>query len=252
MKNINEIKNEFLSVSICEIMEIINKYACDERKGVQTLVSSYRKKHEAYIKEQQRLEEISQFEKKYYDLGFSFIAGIDEVGRGPLAGPVVAAAVILPKGFKHEGINDSKKLTHEKRKVLAEIIKDNALAWSIGIVGPEIIDEINILNATKIAMLEAIQKLNTKPDFLLVDALSLDIGIKQVAITKGDERSISIAAASIVAKVHRDELMGAYSEVFAEYGFENNKGYGSSRHIEAIKTYGICPLHRKTFVGNLV
>ena len=252
MKSINEIKNEFSQVSISEIRGVINKYISDERKGVKTLISSYQKKYEAYIKEVNRLEEISQIESKYYNLGAKYIAGVDEVGRGPLAGPVVACAVILPRGFKYEGINDSKKLSSEKRKNLFDIIKDNALAYSIGIVDSKTIDEINILNATKEAMLKAINSLTLKPDVILVDALNLDTDIKQVSIIKGDERSISIAAASIVAKVLRDEMMVVFAEAFPEYGFESNKGYGSKAHIDAIKGHGASHLHRKSFIGNLL
>lgn len=201
--------------------------------------------------ERQRLEGMKEFENKYSD--FEFIAGIDEAGRGPLAGPVVAAAVILPKDIFLPFLNDSKKVTEKRRDVLFDRIKQEALAYGIGIASNVLIDEINILQATYEAMREAINKLNKTPDILLVDAVHIpDITIRQVGIVKGDARSINIAAASILAKVTRDRLMLEYDKIYPEYGFASNKGYGTAKHIEALKEYGTCDIHRRTFIGNFV
>lgn len=201
--------------------------------------------------ERQRLEGMKEFENKYSD--FEFIAGIDEAGRGPLAGPVVAAAVILPKDIFLPFLNDSKKVTEKRRDVLFDRIKQEALAYGIGIASNGLIDEINILQATYEAMREAIKKLNKTPDILLVDAVHIpDITIRQVGIVKGDARSVNIAAASILAKVTRDRLMLEYDKIYPEYGFASNKGYGTEKHIEALKEYGACDIHRRTFIGNFV
>ena len=187
--------------------------------------------------ERQRLEGMREFENKYSDLGA--VAGIDEAGRGPLAGPVVAAAVILPKDIFLPFLNDSKKVTEKRRDVLFDQIKQEALAYGIGIASNALIDEINILQATYEAMREAISKLSKTPDILLVDAVHIpDINIKQVGIVKGDAKSVNIAAASILAKVTRDRLMLEYDKIYPEYGFASNKGYGTARHIEALKEYG--------------
>jgi ribonuclease HII len=188
-----------------------------------------------------------EYENKLYKEGFNFIAGIDEVGRGPLVGPVVTAAVIFPKDFNNEQINDSKKLNEKKREYLYNIIKENALSIGIGIVDNNRIDEINILNATKEAMIKAIKNLTIKPDYLLIDAVKLDIDIKSDSIIKGDEKSLSIAAASIIAKVTRDRMMYDLDKKYPEYDFKNNKGYGTKSHIEAIKKYGILNEHRISF-----
>ena len=195
---------------------------------------------------------MKEFETELYNNGINFIAGIDEVGRGPLVGPVVTAAVILPKDFYDERINDSKKLTEKKRELLYDVIMENALSVGIGMSSPEVIDEINILNATKKAMIEAINNLSVKPEHLLIDAVKLDIDIPQTSIIKGDAKSESIAAASIIAKVTRDRMMVEYAKKYPQYGFESNKGYGSASHIEAIKTIGPCEIHRKTFIKNFV
>ena len=201
--------------------------------------------------ERQRLEGMKEFENKYSD--FEFIAGIDEAGRGPLAGPVVAAAVILPKDIFLPFLNDSKKVTEKRRDVLFDRIKQEALAYGIGIASNVLIDEINILQATYEAMREAINKLNKTPDILLVDAVHIpDITIRQVGIVKGDARSVNIAAASILAKVTRDRLMLEYDKIYPEYGFASNKGYGTAKHIGALKEYGACDIHRRTFIGNFV
>ena len=201
--------------------------------------------------ERQRLEGMREFENKYSDLGA--VAGIDEAGRGPLAGPVVAAAVILPKDIFLPFLNDSKKVTEKRRDVLFDQIKQEALAYGIGIASNALIDEINMLQATYEAMREAISKLNKTPDILLVDAVHIpDINIKQVGIVKGDAKSVNIAAASILAKVTRDRLMLEYDKIYPEYGFASNKGYGTAKHIEALKAYGACDIHRRSFIGNFV
>lgn len=190
---------------------------------------------------------MKEFETELYNNGINFIAGIDEVGRGPLVGPVVTAAVILPKDFYDERINDSKKLTEKKRELLYDVIMENAISVGIGISSEDVIDEINILNATKRAMLEAVNNLNVKPEHLLIDAVKLDTDIPQTSIIKGDAKSESIAAASIIAKVTRDRMMIELDKIHPEYDFKHNKGYGTKKHIEAIRKYGIIKEHRKTF-----
>ena len=201
--------------------------------------------------ERVRLEGMREFENKYSDL--AYVAGIDEAGRGPLAGPVVAAAVILPKDIFLPFLNDSKKVTEKRRDVLFDEIKQNAIAYGIGIASNTLIDEINILQATYEAMREAIHALEKTPDVLLVDAVHIpDINIKQVGIVKGDAKSVNIAAASILAKVTRDRLMAEYDKIYPEYGFASNKGYGTATHIAALKEIGPCAIHRKSFIGNFV
>lgn len=191
--------------------------------------------------------EMCAFENQCFADGFEFIAGIDEVGRGPLAGPVVASAVILPKGFELLGLNDSKKLSKKKREAYFEIIKENAITYGIGIVSETEIDEINIYEATKVAMKRAIEGLRVKPDFLLIDAMKLDLDIPQENLIKGDMRSISIAAASVIAKETRDKMMEAYAIEYPGYGFEKHAGYGTKQHQEALRNLGVTPIHRKTF-----
>lgn len=190
---------------------------------------------------------MKEFETELYESGINYIAGIDEVGRGPLVGPVVTAAVILPKDFYDERINDSKKLTEKKRELLYDVIMENAVSVGIGISSEDIIDEINILEATKKAMIEAVNNLSVKPEHLLIDAVKLNIDIPQTSIIKGDAKSESIAAASIVAKVTRDRMMIELDKIYPEYDFKHNKGYGTKKHIEAIEKYGIIKEHRKTF-----
>lgn len=190
---------------------------------------------------------MKEFETELYNNGINFIAGIDEVGRGPLVGPVVTAAVILPKDFYDERINDSKKLTEKKRELLYDVIMENAISVGIGISSEDVIDEINILNATKRAMLEAVNNLSVKPEHLLIDAVKLNTDIPQTSIIKGDAKSESIAAASIIAKVTRDRMMIELDKIRPEYDFKHNKGYGTKKHIEAIRKYGIIKEHRKTF-----
>lgn len=202
-------------------------------------------------KEQQRMYELFQYEREYAD--YSYICGIDEVGRGPLAGPVVAGAVILPKDCDILYINDSKKLSEKKREMLYDEIMEKAVAVGVGIVGPERIDEINILQATYEAMREAISKLSVKPDVLLNDAVRIPgMDIMQVPIIKGDAKSASIGAASIIAKVTRDRMMAAYDEIFPEYGFASNKGYGTALHTTVLREIGPTPIHRRSFISNFI
>lgn len=190
---------------------------------------------------------MKEFETELYESGINYIAGIDEVGRGPLVGPVVTAAVILPKDFYDERINDSKKLTEKKRELLYDVIMENAVSVGIGISSEDVIDKINILEATKKAMIEAVNNLSVKPEHLLIDAVKLNIDIPQTSIIKGDAKSESIAAASIIAKVTRDRMMIELDKIHPEYDFKHNKGYGTKKHIEAIEKYGIIKEHRKTF-----
>ena len=199
-----------------------------------------------------RTESLKEYERQYEALGY--VCGIDEVGRGPLAGPVVAGAVILPNDCKILYLNDSKKLSAKKREELYDVIMEQAVSVGIGYNSPERIDEINILNATYEAMREAVSKLSVKPDVLLNDSVTIPgiNDIKQVPIIKGDAKSVSIAAASIVAKVTRDRLMVEYSKQYPEYGFESNKGYGTAEHIEALKKYGKTPIHRNSFIGHFI
>ena len=190
---------------------------------------------------------MKEFENELYESGIKYIAGIDEVGRGPLVGPVVTAAVILPRDFYDERINDSKKLTEKKRELLYDVIMENAVSVGIGISSEDVIDDINILEATKKAMIEAVNNLSVKPQHLLIDAVKLNVDIPQTSIIKGDTKSESIAAASIIAKVTRDRMMIELDKKHPEYDFKHNKGYGTKKHIEAIEKYGILKEHRKTF-----
>ncbi|SKA00200.1 RNase HII [Pilibacter termitis] len=219
----------------------------DERKGVQQAVNTFQKRINAQKRLAQLFEEKNIYEKNARANGAKFIAGIDEVGRGPLAGPVVASAVILDEKSQILGLNDSKQLSEKKREELFAEIQEKALAIGIGIVSPEVIDTINILEATKLAMKQAIEKLTISPDFLLIDALTLDLPIEQEKIIKGDMKSNSIAAASIVAKVTRDNMMKEYAKKYPYYAFENNAGYGTKAHLEGIREHGITPIHRKSF-----
>ncbi len=245
-----EIKKRLQAAGIDELPAFINTYSKDTRQGVALLVKKAEKMLEAYEKELDRTEKMKEFEKKYS--AFSCICGIDEVGRGPLAGPVVAGAVILPVDCDILYLNDSKQLTEKKREELYDVIMEKALAAEVGFVSPKRIDEINILNATYEAMRKAIEKLNPRPDILLNDAVTIPgITIKQVPIIKGDAKSISIAAASIIAKVTRDRLMVKYDAVYPEYGFASNKGYGAKAHMDALRRLGPTPIHRRSFIRNL-
>lgn len=205
-----------------------------------------------YEEEKIRLNNMRKFEDPLYETGVKYIAGIDEVGRGPLAGPVVACSLILRKDVLIEGVNDSKKVSESKREKLFDIILDNVEAYGIGIVNEKVIDEINILNATKKAMTDAVNKMEITPEHLLIDAEKLNIGIPYTPIIKGDALSISIAAASIIAKVTRDRMMQEYDSIYPGYNFTKNKGYGTKEHIDAILKLGPSPIHRKTFIENIL
>lgn len=226
----------------------------DSRKGVLTAYKSWEnrlKKQQLIIEKQQ---EMLQVERYFWSKEIQYIAGIDEVGRGPLAGPVVAAAVILPEDFNVLGINDSKQLSSTKRELLFDQIQESALAIGIGVKDHQIIDDINIYEATKLAMIEAVQQLSQPPEQLVIDAMHLPIDIPQESFIKGDAKSLSIAAASIIAKVTRDRMMADYDELYPGYGFSKNAGYGTKVHLEGLEKYGACPIHRKTFapVKNLL
>jgi len=250
-KKIGVIKEELKNTLDVELSGFISTYEADVRGGVVKLVEQAKKRAEKLEQEKKRIWELGKYEREYEQFGY--VCGIDEVGRGPLAGPVVACAVILPKDCDILYINDSKKLSAAKRDELYDEIMEKAVSVGLGYVGPERIDEINILQATYEAMREAVSKLEPQPDLLLNDAVTIP-GLlqKQVPIIKGDAKSISIGAASIVAKVTRDRLMEEYDRMFPQYGFASNKGYGSAEHIAAIKEFGPTPIHRKTFIKNFL
>ena len=221
--------------------------ANDSRSGVQKAIEKRKRTIQAELDEDLRLEQMLRYEKELYQAGYQTIAGIDEVGRGPLAGPVVAAAVILPPGCKIKGLNDSKKIPKKKHQDIYQAVMDKALAVGIGLMDSEIIDQVNIYEATKLAMKEALSKLRLKSDYLLIDAMKLDVDIPQESIIKGDANSLSIAAASIVAKVTRDKLMTDYDKEFPGYDFAQNAGYGTKSHLQGLEQNGVTPIHRKTF-----
>ena len=247
MKTISEIKKELEQAESVHREELLSEYEKDSRSGVIALVQKYKKEKEKLEQEKCRIEQMKVYEKKYDHLGY--ICGIDEAGRGPLAGPVVAGAVVLPKDSQILWLNDSKKLSAKKREELYDVIMREAVAVGVGFASPARIDEINILQATYEAMREAVLKLSVKPQILLNDAVTIPgMVIPQVPIIKGDAKSVSIAAASIIAKVTRDRLMEEYDKIMPEYGFASNKGYGSKMHIEALQEYGPSPIHRKTFI----
>lgn len=249
--NIGKIKEIFSLADIDTLRELIIEYSVDERTGVKKIIESAIKRIAAYEKEVLRIEAMKSYEREYEHLGY--VCGIDEVGRGPLAGPVVTAAVILPKDCKILYLNDSKQLSEKKREELYDIIMSEAVSVSLGYNSPERIDEINILQATLEAMRNSVLNLSVCPDVLLNDAVTIPgIPIKQVPIIKGDAKSVSIAAASIVAKVTRDRMMVEYDKVYPEYNFASNKGYGSQEHIEALKKYGKTPIHRDSFIKNFI
>ena len=253
MKSISEIKAELENADKDTRESLLELCKKDTRKGVLKLVEKYEKQKAAMVEELERLKKMHEFEDTYSE--YEYIAGIDEAGRGPLAGPVVAASVILPKDCEILYLNDSKQLSAKRRDELFDEIKQKAIAYGIGIVSQGRIYDINILQATYEAMREAIGRMSEKqnPDLLLVDAVHIpDVDIKQVGIVKGDAKSVSIAAASILAKVTRDRFMVEMDKLYPEYGFASHKGYGSKFHIEAIKKYGASPIHRQTFIKNFV
>ena len=251
MKKISEINSEYKTLQDKDYQAFLEEYATDERAAVVKLVGMVKSKADKLEAEIKRMEKMYTYEREY--ASFSYICGVDEVGRGPLAGPVVAGAVILPKDCSILYLNDSKQLSEKKREELYERIMNEAVAAAVGYGSPERIDEINILQADYEAMREAVSELVPAPDILLNDAVTIpDISIKQVPIIKGDAKSASIAAASIIAKVTRDRLMVEYDSMYPEYGFASNKGYGSAAHIEALKKYGPSPIHRKSFITHFV
>lgn len=258
MDSIKQIKQDFDEVLLAErenaysgawMDHFLKKYEKDTRSGVQQLRQKAEKYKKGIADERARINTMSAYEREYAGLT---IAGVDEVGRGPLAGPVVAGIVILNPDKPILYLNDSKKLSDEKRRELSTEIKEKALAYAVGMVSNERIDEINILQATYEAMTNAWLSLSLTPDILLNDAVIIpQIPLRQVSIIKGDEKSISIAAASILAKVTRDDIMLAYDELYPEYQFGKNKGYGTAEHIAAIRRIGICDIHRRTFIKNI-
>lgn len=250
MKSIAEIKKELELADSDSRQSLIAQYQEDGRSGVKKLCAQYQKKAEWEMAERERLERMRSFEREYEHLGY--VCGIDEAGRGPLAGPVVAGAVILPKDCEIFYLNDSKQVSEKKRELLYDEIMEKAIAVGVGMASPERIDEINILQATYEAMRQAVAALGVVPQILLNDAVTIpQIEIPQVPIIKGDSKSVSIAAASIIAKVTRDRIMREYDQQMPEYGFAGHKGYGSAAHIEAIRTYGPSPIHRKSFLKNM-
>lgn len=250
-RKIAQIKAELQAAEENMLPSFILEYERDERAGVMKLVDQAKRRLQALEDEKARTQRLKIYEGQYADRGY--VCGIDEVGRGPLAGPVVAGAVILPEDRDILYINDSKKLSEKKREELYDVIMEHAVATGIGMVSPARIDEINILQATYEAMRMAIQNLSVTPDILLNDAVTIpQVAIPQVPIIKGDAKSISIGAASIIAKVTRDRLMKEYDREMPEYGFARNKGYGSVEHIEAIRVHGASPIHRRTFISNFL
>lgn len=250
-EKISAVKKRFEDADENTVKELIAEYAASDKAGIIKLVEKYRKQLDMLQAERERVGNMLAFEKEYSM--YSNICGIDEAGRGPLAGPVVAAAVILPKDARLLYVNDSKQLSEKKREELYDVIMREAVSVGVGIASPERIDEINILQADYEAMRDAVSQLTPQPDLLLNDAVIIpQLTMKQISIIKGDAKSLSIASASIIAKVTRDRLMYEYDKMYPEYGFASNKGYGSKTHIAAIKEHGACPIHRKTFIKNFI
>ena len=251
-KKIADIQREYKETEIEFLPDFIQEYINDGRPGVSKIIGVAQKRMEKLRVEQERIEKLKEYENQYWP-NYDYIGGIDEVGRGPLAGPVVTACVVLPKDCSILYINDSKKLSAAKREELYEIIMKEAVSVGIGMNSEARIDEINILQATYEAMRQAISECSVEPQVLLNDAVNIPgVNIKQVPIIKGDAKSISIGAASIIAKVTRDRMMEEYDKIYPEYHFASNKGYGSAEHIAALKKYGPCPIHRRSFIGNFV
>lgn len=244
--SITEVKN-ILQTIVDPHDERLKEFRLDARKGVIAAVRSWDKKAEKQQLAQEKLQEMLAYERRAWAHGKKFIAGVDEVGRGPLAGPVVSAAVILPEDFNIVGINDSKQLSLAKRNELFDIIQEKALAVGVGIKDAAVIDQVNIYEASKLAMLEAIEQMPIQPDHLLVDAMPLPLPVSQESIIKGDAKSVSIAAASIIAKVTRDRMMEEYDVMYPGYGFPNNAGYGTKEHLTALEDLGVTPIHRRSF-----
>lgn len=246
MPTIKEIKERLATIDRLD-HPLFEELIADGRASVQAAISKRKRELQKQVEEDLRLEKMLAYEKELYAQGIQLIAGVDEVGRGPLAGPVVAAAVILPENCKIPGLNDSKKIPKSKHQTIYQAVLDQALSVGIGVKDNQVIDQVNIYEATKLAMLEAIQELDQQPQHLLIDAMKLDLPISQTSIIKGDANSLSIAAASIVAKVTRDQMMAAYDQEYPGYDFGQNAGYGTSKHLEGLEKYGFTPIHRRSF-----
>ena len=246
MPTIKEVKERLAMIDELD-HPLFEELILDGRAGVQAAISKRKHELQKQVDEDLRLEKMLAYEKELYTQGIQLIAGVDEVGRGPLAGPVVAAAVILPKACKIPGLNDSKKIPKSKHKEIYEAVLQNAVAIGIGIKDNQVIDQVNIYEATKLAMMEAIGQLEPKPQHLLIDAMRLDLPIAQTSIIKGDANSLSIAAASIVAKVTRDQMMEEFDKEYPGYDFAQNAGYGTANHLAGLDKLGVTPIHRHSF-----
>ena len=246
MPTIKEIKERLATIDDLD-HPLFEELILDGRAGVQAAISKRKRELQKQVDEDLRLEKMLAYEKELYAQGIDLIAGVDEVGRGPLAGPVVAAAVILPKACKILGLNDSKKIPKSKHKEIYEAVLQNAIAIGIGIKDNQVIDQVNIYEATKLAMMEAIGQLEPQPQHLLIDAMRLDLPISQTSIIKGDANSLSIAAASIVAKVTRDQMMEEFDREYPGYDFAQNAGYGTAKHLAGLDKLGVTPIHRRSF-----
>ena len=246
MATIKEIKEQLASIQRLDD-PLLAELEQDSRSGVIQAIAKRKREIQKRLDEDERLEGMLAYEKECYARGMELIAGVDEVGRGPLAGPVVAAAVILPKACKIPGLNDSKKIPKSKHKEIYEAVLQNAIAIGIGIKDNHVIDQVNIYEATKLAMLEAIGQLEPQPQHLLIDAMKLDLPIPQTSIIKGDANSLSIAAASIVAKVTRDQMMEEFDKEYPGYDFAKNAGYGTAKHLAGLVQLGVTPIHRRSF-----
>ncbi|KJU89098.1 ribonuclease HII [Streptococcus parasanguinis] len=246
MPTIKEIKERLATIDDLD-HPLFEELILDGRAGVQAAISKRKRELQKQVDEDLRLEKMLAYEKELYAQGIDLIAGVDEVGRGPLAGPVVAAAVILPKACKIPGLNDSKKIPKSKHKEIYEAVLQNAIAIGIGIKDNQVIDQVNIYEATKLAMMEAIGQLEPQPQHLLIDAMRLDLPIPQTSIIKGDANSLSIAAASIVAKVTRDQMMEEFDKEYPGYDFAQNAGYGTAKHLAGLDKLGVTPIHRRSF-----
>ena len=246
MATIKEIKEQLASIQRLDD-PLLTELEQDSRSGVIQAIAKRKKEIQKRLDEDERLEGMLAYEKELYTQGIQLIAGVDEVGRGPLAGPVVAAAVILPKACKIPGLNDSKKIPKSKHKEIYEAVLQNAIAIGIGIKDNQVIDQVNIYEATKLAMREAIGQLEPQPQHLLIDAMRLDLPISQTSIIKGDANSLSIAAASIVAKVTRDQMMEEFDRKYPGYDFAQNAGYGTAKHLAGLDQLGVTPIHRRSF-----
>ena len=246
MPTIKEIKERLATIDDLD-HPLFEELILDGRAGVQAAISKRKRELQKQVDEDLRLEKMLAYEKELYTQGIHLIAGVDEVGRGPLAGPVVAAAVILPKACKIPGLNDSKKIPKSKHKEIYEAVFQNAIAIGIGIKDNHVIDQVNIYEATKLAMMEAIGQLDPRPQHLLIDAMKLDLPISQTSIIKGDANSLSIAAASIVAKVTRDQMMEEFDKEYPGYDFAQNAGYGTAKHLAGLDKLGVTPIHRRSF-----